>query len=136
MIGLTRRAVLWAGLLFAATRATLPAAASQALAEDRGTIELIEGVLTDIFPKQLAVRCVGSNYLGAPIAEKAALARTLSLFQRRDISSTDGRAEVRQHIRAKILQDFELNRTVSIDRWILSKTEAELCAICVLAKTS
>lgn len=136
MTGLTRRAVLWAGLLFAATRSIHPAAASQRLVGDGGTTELLEGILTDIFPKQLTVRFVGSHYLDAPFAEKAALIRTLFLVQRSDTNSADGRTELRHHVRSKILQDFELNRTVSIDRWILSKTEAELCAICVLAKTS
>lgn len=42
---------------------------------------------------------------------------------------------VRKYIRKRSQRDFELNDTVKIDDWLLSRTEVRLCAISILLST-
>jgi hypothetical protein len=43
------------------------------------------------------------------------------------------RDELRRHISQAIYSDFTVGRTVKLDGWVMSRTEARVCAIAALA---
>ena len=80
-----------------------------------------------------AVRALGESYLqllgrdSGGDSVRAASRRTLELIDR----SRDQPGAIRALVRA-VQRDFEQGRVVQVQGWILSKTEAELCAISLL----
>lgn len=76
---------------------------------------------------------VGREYLRATPSEATPpvlaylIAERLPLERRALVSATD--EELRRLLAASVVADFEEGRTVEIDGWVLSATEARLCAL-------
>jgi hypothetical protein len=89
--------------------------------------------LTSIMQHRQSARAIGRSYLRASPAE-ASISRLLASL------AADGLAKVRlgppMTLRAAaahcIRNDFLQRRTVKVDGWVLSLTEARLCALCAL----
>lgn len=60
------------------------------------------------------------------LVPEAELDRPLSLPGFKDTPS--GRQALAQHVSDEIRADFEAGRVVTVDGWVLSKTEAQICA--------
>ncbi len=79
---------------------------------------------------------VGSEYMRIVPRERSVkelvdlITSTLSDNRYALYSSTD--AELRRLLAHRIRRDFEEDRTVAIDGWIMSATEARLCAVAAL----
>ncbi|MGH2732357.1 MAG: hypothetical protein ACRDJG_05390 [Actinomycetota bacterium] len=83
-----------------------------------------------------SARIVGGEYLRAVPGEATPglLASLVAdrLEAGRRALHTAGDEELRRLLAAGVLADFEEGRTVELDGWVLSKTEARLCALCTL----
>jgi hypothetical protein len=90
--------------------------------------------LLDVFSDRASARRVGREFLrieydGASVLPEddaigtARMARSVSTDQR----------EMRENIRRLIRDDYDEGRTVCVDGWILSITEARLCALATLS---
>jgi hypothetical protein len=79
-----------------------------------------------------AVRAIGRRYL-AIARDEADRARLSDLvFGRADLAD-DSFAALQRHIATERARDFAADDTVILDGWILSRTEARLCALSALA---
>jgi hypothetical protein len=82
---------------------------------------------------------VGREYLKiAPREADAAVLRHL-IGDDRAMAAATGRASaraMREHLRTRARQDFEDGRIVTLQGWILSVTEARLCALVALERPS
>jgi hypothetical protein len=78
-----------------------------------------------------AARFIGERYLRTAPAERtiAALAAPLRLGELLSVTDTKERNAI---IARRIRQDFHCRRTTRVDGWILSLTEARLCALSAL----
>jgi hypothetical protein len=94
--------------------------------------------LTGVLPSQSSARAVGRAYLAAH-PEDADPARLLHLLE--EVPPV-GRALARRHadpraiasaVGEAVRDDFVARRTVKLEGWVLSQTEARLCALCSLA---
>ncbi len=90
------------------------------------SIEARAEKLAKIFTNRNSAAEVGRYYLDAtPVRpDLSELVQSLSSPKKGDILS---------HLRLKIREDFATSRTVSVDGWCLSRTEADLCAVAALA---
>lgn len=130
---LTRRDVLRrlasAGLIAAA-----PGVARAGSALD--AFEPLSVRMSRIFSRTRGARAIGRRYLSQAPAEAdprrlAALVCRTSEHYLRYVNA--GPARLRELLLAQQRRDFERRLTVSVDGWILSETEARLCAIAALA---
>lgn len=84
-----------------------------------------------------SARAVGRAYLAATPNERAADALVERLTARlpagRASLASDSDVELRAQLHRAIEQDFAAERTVQLDGWLLSQTEARLCALTALA---
>jgi hypothetical protein len=86
--------------------------------------------LVAVFREPESARVIGRAYLRqAP--EEADSARLVALIHPGDCSSL-GDAELRRAVIARQRADFGSGRTVLLDGWLLSRTEARLCALAAL----
>ena len=78
-----------------------------------------------------AARFIGERYLRTARAERtiAALATPLRLGELLSVTDTKERNAI---IARRIRHDFHCRRTTRVDGWILSLTEARLCALAAL----
>lgn len=81
-----------------------------------------------------AVRAIGEAYLrqlGRDPNRESILAAARGTLESID-RARDERSAIQTLVRA-VREDFERGRTVQLDGWILSRTEAEICALTLLA---
>ena len=125
---LSRRYALLGGL--AATSLALTTAAAKAVWEPMTP----QGRLTSLIgPDKAAARAIGRVYLDAHAHEAHADALVETILARLEL---DGRALQGMHyaalaerIDAVIGRDFDAGDTVTLDGWVLSRTEVRLCAL-------
>lgn len=91
-------------------------------------------MLNGMFGNTESARAVGNAYLRANPNEADQQLLEGALF---DSSSSDGRHAYQPGFRAAILSkvrgDYAFGRVVTVDGWILSLTEARLCALVTLS---
>jgi len=93
--------------------------------------------LLEAFRQRESAAAVGRAYLATRPEERDAprLAGAVS----RDLRdggcdpATGDRADLRRAVSGRVRQDFADGRTVTVDGWVLSRTEARLCALAALA---
>jgi hypothetical protein len=81
-----------------------------------------------------AVRAIGEAYLrqlGRDPSRDSILAAARSTLESID-RARDERSAIQTLVRA-VREDFERGRAVQLEGWILSRTEAEICALTLLA---
>jgi hypothetical protein len=97
---------------------------------------LLPSKLSEILPHRKSASAVGREYLKiAPL--EADVSRLLELIGApeksiRDRSSADAEA-LAEWLQAKQRDDFDQGRIVLVQRWMLSQTEARLCALIALS---
>lgn len=123
-----RRAIALLGLL--AASAAVPVGSWQALVQRTGHVD-IAARLAALISAQNSGRAIGLAYVAA-VPEEAGrelvlrhLTRTLQLTA--DPSPADN--ELRLRVAAAISGDFATGQTVTLDGWVLSRTEARLGAL-------
>jgi hypothetical protein len=93
---------------------------------------LVASKLTEILPHRDSAAAVGREYLKiAPLEADVSRLIDLIVSPEKSIgaqSRTDAEA-LAESLRAKQRDDFEQGRTVLIQGWMLSQTEARLCAL-------
>jgi hypothetical protein len=132
MMALPRRDFLWQALAACGSTLLAPVSAaqgSQATASDRA-MQASSAYLAD---RTDAVRAIGEAYLRQlgrqPDREAILAAARASLESIR--RARDERDAIRALERA-VRDDFERGHTVQLEGWILSRTEAEICALTLL----
>lgn len=80
--------------------------------------------LLDLFGNEQDVRALGAAYRAAFPSEDGEDALRAALA-----SDTAAAADLPEALRMRVRQDFEEGRTVELDGWILSVTEARQCAL-------
>jgi hypothetical protein len=119
MIG--RRTLLRSGLIAALALLAGPLAPRRAAAAGPAAR------LVGIFREPASARAIGRAYLRqAP--EEADAARLLALIHPGDCAALSA-SELRRAVAARQRADFAAGRTVLLDGWVLSRTEARLCAL-------
>ena len=93
-----------------------------------------EGGLLHLFNELESARAVGYEYLKvAPQeASKEVLVRLLSQDMPR-AWWLEGNHSLRDHLALQTIRDFERHQTVVVSGWILSRTEARLCALATMS---
>jgi hypothetical protein len=86
----------------------------------------------DIGGGRPGVRALGHRYLALVPQERDTTLLARTLFGP-DYAVPGSLAEARRRIVASRDRDFAAGDTVVVDGWILARTEARLCALCVLA---
>lgn len=132
MTAVPRRAFLWQALSACASSVLLPvpsAAGGQA-----GSVDRAATVGAGYFGDHAgAVRAVGDAYLrqlGRDTSRDAIVAAARGALDAID-RSRDEAGAIRGLVRA-VREDFERGRTVQVEGWILSRTEAEICVLTLL----
>jgi hypothetical protein len=95
--------------------------------------------LVRIFRDQRSARTIGREYLKCVPAE-ADQAHLVSLISQshNDISASPGGPDLsrglslEEWISLRIRDDFSSSKVVNVGGWVLSETEARICALCVL----
>ena len=128
-----RRDFLWQALAVCGSTLLAPAAtagAAQATATAR-VRQASRGYFAD---RAEAVRAIGEAYLrqlGATTDSESVLAAARGALQAIE-RARDERRAIERLVRV-VREDFERGRTVQVEGWILSRTEAELCVLTLLA---
>jgi hypothetical protein len=119
--------ILAAGLWTAAGKA-FAGHAQQAL--DSKTTAMLTGMFRNIE----SARTVGNEYLRANPndADRVLLEGVLSVSSARHRHCVD-QPELRAAVVSRVRSDYEFGRVVNVDGWILSQTEARLCALVTLS---
>lgn len=101
---------------------------------DRRAAETLAGMLADIVEHKESARVIGFDYLAGHPAERNAafLVREVFRWNGGRTPSRQGRARMRREVLRQIHDDFETERVVRVRGWILSQTEARLCALAAL----
>lgn len=122
----TRRAVLTSLTLAVGLSVTPPLA--QALRAD-GSEEIAEALRFLIFRRDAAVR-IGASYrrLHAQEADPHVL-RTLTLSALASPAQRMPGSSLPSRLHERIRQEFQTGDTVLLEGWVLSRTEARLCAL-------
>lgn len=89
--------------------------------------QLLEAVL----PNLASARAIGEAYLNAGHAEETSADRLVWLIFGEQPPAVVTGTEVRAFIGRRLRQDFANGAVVRIDGWMLSVTEARLCALAV-----
>ena len=132
MTAIPRREFLWQALAACAAGVLVPARsvwAAQSRRADRSA------TATGYFGDQAdAVRAIGEAYmrqLGRDATRESVLAAARGALEAID-RSRDQPSAIRALVRA-VREDFERGRSVQLEGWVLSRTEAEICALTLLA---
>jgi len=132
MIRLSRRTLLRLAMLGVAAGPLRTGAVTAAeLPQARATG--LEATLRALLPKGVGIARIGQRYLASAEIEGQSLSRSLRFVQGLGAAGAAQGNVDRDRIAARIRRDFEQDRVAVVDGWILARTEAELCAICVLA---
>lgn len=129
MTGVSRRAFLAAAALAAAGGG---AAAYRLLSEDGFDREFEQTAdVARLFDELEPARRIGRAYLGAHPAEadEETLVRLLEASPGWGRAWDASPAQLGELARSALARDFDRGRTVEVDGWILSRTEARLCAL-------
>lgn len=132
MTVLPRREFLWQALSACAAGALVPARSAGA-----GQAGLIERAATTsagyLGDQADAVRAVGEAYLRH--LGRDSTRESIAAAARGALDAIDGERDqagaIRRLVRA-VRDDFARGRTVQLEGWILSRTEAEICALTLL----
>ena len=102
----------------------------------RDTVDLLSSKLASFFHNQKSARVVGLEYLRHVPAEANARQLThlicSSWAQRYDEAAHADATKIKTILLRQQREDFEKGRIVDLQGWILSQTEARLCALAVL----
>jgi hypothetical protein len=82
--------------------------------------------LLGLFADRAAAAAIGHAYLASHPSDAASLARSL-------LTALPGAAPVRVEVAALVRADYATGRIACAGGWILSATEARLCALAALA---
>lgn len=92
--------------------------------------------LSDVFVHKESARAIGAAYLKMHRAEtdEHVLLTLISatMFQNGALAVSNDEREVKQLLHQSIQRDFETDKIVQVHGWILSVTEARLCALTAL----
>lgn len=124
-----RRPILMALALAGLGAATRPFSALAALAPHEG---LHAGDLLQALSHRASAARVGQAYLGA-YPEEAELERLVRQLESALASPPRSRRALRERLGATVRQDFADGRTVRVQGWVLSRTEARLCGVAALS---
>ena len=94
--------------------------------KSRRTLKLLPNELTQVFSRYRAyARRVGQRYIDCtqPVGSLTDVLSSLNL------PSVPANSAISTLLTDRIQQDFREGRTVQVDGWILSETEAKLCAL-------
>ena len=91
--------------------------------------------LTEVLDFGPSTELIGRQYLRKTPLEKDQALLTESIFSSFEWSAFL-ETDVRILIRDRVKQDFAEERVVRLGHWMLSQTEARLCALTLLAKSS
>ena len=132
MTVIPRREFLWQALSACAAGVLVPA--QSAWAVQSGPIDRAATMGAGYFGDQGdAVRAVGEAYLrqlGRDTTRESIVAAARGALDAID-RSRDQAGAIRALVRA-VRDDFERGRSVQLEGWILSRTEAEICALTLL----
>ena len=132
MTVIPRREFLWQALSACAAGVLVPA--QSAWAVQNGYIDRAATMGAGYFGDQGdAVRAVGEAYLrqlGRDTSRESVVAAARGALEAID-RSRDQPGAIRALVRA-VRDDFERGRSVQLEGWILSRTEAEICALTLL----
>jgi hypothetical protein len=132
MTAIPRRDFLWQALAVCGSTLLPPASAAQggqATASDRA-LQTSTGYFAD---RAGAVRAVGEAYLrqlGRAPDRESILAAARGALESIDRARDEPTAL--QRLARAVREDFERRRIVQLEGWILSRTEAEICALTLL----
>jgi hypothetical protein len=92
--------------------------------------------LTELLGRRDSARVVGREYLrstsGGLSSRELVDAITSELPGGREAASAASRSELHEMLAARVRKDFEDELTVNLRGWIVSRTEARLCALTAL----
>jgi hypothetical protein len=92
--------------------------------------------LTELLEHRGSARVVGREYLrgtsGNPSARDLVDAISSGLPGGREAASAASRSELQEMLAARVRKDFDEELTVNLRGWIVSRTEARLCALTAL----
>ena len=93
----------------------------------------LDQLLADMFSEPAAVRAIGRAYLsaGRDPREQARWQQDMEIRL-----SRAGRRRTLAHLRRRIDADFRRQNIVTLDGWVLSETEARLCAAAARTRTT
>jgi hypothetical protein len=132
MTAVPRREFLWQALTACASAVLLPM--PSASGGQSGPVDRAATIGAGYFGDRAeAVRTVGEAYmrqLGRDTSRDAVVAAARGALDAIG-RSRDEAGAIRALVRA-VREDFERGRTVQVDGWILSRTEAEICALTLL----
>ena len=119
---LSRRSLIALTIIGAAVACVTPL-------KSRRTLKLMPNELTQVFSRYRAyARRVGQRYIDCtqPVGS---LTDVLSSLNLPSVPANSGTDSIGTLLTDRIQQDFREGRTVQVDGWILSETEAKLCAL-------
>ncbi len=132
MTAVPRREFLWQALSACASAVLLPVPSTAG--GQSGPADRAATVGASYFGDQRdAVRAIGEAYLrqlGRDTSRESIVAAARGALDAID-RSRDEAGAIRALVRA-VREDFERGRTVQLEGWILSRTEAEICALTLL----
>lgn len=104
-----------------------------------GSVDSLALRLHEVLKHSTSAKVLGQRYL--ELTPREADIKTLTVLIGRTPENTTqllraGRNQLRTLLAAQQRTDFGSGRTVSIDGWVLSETEARLCALAVLTDAS
>lgn len=99
-----------------------------------GSLDELTARLRALLPDPAAARRLGRLYVRqAPAEDHPVFLARLTVaslgVQDADISAVDS-VSLRRRLDARVRGDFASGTTVQLDGWVLSRTEARLCALC------
>jgi hypothetical protein len=86
--------------------------------------------LAALFRHPESARRVGEHLLAR---DTAPFVRSVALESGLDLPAMDGRMARLSALRQQAMQDYAAGDVVLVDGWVLSRTEAQLCALVALA---
>jgi hypothetical protein len=115
----------------------LVAAASVGVRPDRDPAGSTSGLARVFGHAPAAARAIGQRYLRDFPEENDAGALVGRILEGvpdlpREVDASEA-ADLRARFRRRFAADFESGDTVQLDGWILSRTEARLCALCAVS---
>ena len=131
MTGVPRREFLWQALMACASGVLVPTSAAAAQSGQAGrAAQMGAGYFGD---QGESIRAVGEAYLrslGRDTTRESVVVAARGALRLID-RSRDQPGAIRALVRA-VREDFERGRSVQLEGWILSRTEAEICALTLL----
>jgi len=122
---LSRRAFAHFALATLALASGIPTALAKS-----GKSHITGQVLSEIFSDMSAARAIGNAYLNSAAYRQNTVDPITPLM---NSNYSHGRAEICDALRRQIQSDFASDRIVTVNGWVLSKTEVDLCALAVIS---